>query len=719
MEATLATNRRQFLKGSAAVGLVVGFHIPIGMRAAAAAPPEFAPNAFLRIAPDNTVTVICKHIEFGQGPYTGIATILADEIDADWSQVRVVSAPADAEKYKNFAFGAQGTGGSTAMANSWDQMRNAGAEARARLVAAAAEAWSVAPETITIEKGVVKSQSGKSATLGELAERAQTVTLKGPVEPKKPSEWRFIGKSVPRVDTPPKTDGTARFTIDVKLPDMLTCVLARPSRFGAKAKAYDAAPALAVPGVKEVFTVPQGVAVLADGFWAAKKGRDALDITWDESGTETRSSTDLINEYRELAKKPGAIARNDGDAEDGLKGAAKVIEATYTFPYLAHAPLEPNDCVIHSTDDGGVQMLFGSQLQTIDQNVAAGVLGLKPEQVKIETLLAGGSFGRRATPAGDMAAEAAEVLKAAKHKGPIKVIWTREDDIKGGRYRPVFVHQLKGAIDADGNIVAWDQVIVGQSFMKGGPFEAHVIKNGVDNTMVEGASTLPYKIPNLRVSAHMVEAGVPTLWWRSVGSTHTAYSTETFLDQLAAAAGLDPLAIRRKLLPKDSRDLAVLNRAAEAADWDKPLPKDRARGLAVHKSFNSYVAHVVEVSAGPDGLPKVERVVCAADCGIAINPDVIKAQLEGGMGYGLSAALYGAIDLEKGRIAQSNFDDYRVLRINEMPPVEVHIVESSEKPTGIGEPGVPTIAPAVANAWAKLTGQRLYALPFARSVGKV
>jgi isoquinoline 1-oxidoreductase beta subunit len=719
MNAPLTASRRQFLRGSGAIGLLIGLNIPTGGMRATAAPAEFVPNAFLRIAPDNTVTVVCKHIEFGQGPYTGIATILADEIDADWSQIQVVSAPADVEKYKNLAFGIQGTGGSTAMANSWDQMRQAGAEARARLIAAAAQTWSVEPGTITIEKGVVKDAAGHAATLGELAEAAQKVALTGPVAPKQPSEWRLIGKGVSRLDTPPKTDGSARYTIDVKLPDMLTCVIARPTRFGAKAKAYDPAPALAVAGVREVFTVPQGVAVLADGFWAAKTGRDALDITWDESGTEARSSTDIINAYREMAKKTGAIARNDGNAEDALKGAAKVIEATYVFPYLAHAPMEPNDCVIHRTDDGGVEMLFGSQLQTIDQSVAAAVLGLKPEQVKIETLLAGGSFGRRATPNGDMAAEAAEVLKAAKHKGPIKVIWTREDDIKGGRYRPIFVHQLRGATDANGNITAWDQVIVGQSFMKGSPFEAHMLKDGVDHTMVEGAKTLPYAIPNLRVSAHIAEAGVPTLWWRSVGSTHTAYSTETFLDQLAELAGIDALAIRRKLLAKDSRDLAVLNRAAEAAEWDKPLPEGRARGLAVHKSFGSFVAHVVEVSKGNDGLPKVERVVCAADCGIAINPDIIKAQLEGGMGYGLSAALYGVIDIENGRITQSNFDDYRVLRINEMPPIEVHIVASSEKPSGIGEPGVPTIAPAVANAWAKLTGERLYALPFSRSAGKV
>ena len=720
MTAAFAGDRRTFLKGSVAAGLVIGFNIPMAKRAAAAAPSEFVPNAFIRIAPDSTVTVISKHIEFGQGPYTGIATIIADELDADWSQMRAESAPADAARYANLAFGAQGTGGSTAMANSWEQLRKAGAEARARLVAAAAEAWGTTTDGITIEKGVIKHPSGKTATFGDLASRAHSITLASEAKPKSPGDWKLIGKHANgKIDTAPKTNGTAMFTIDVKLDNMATCLIARPSRFGAKAKAFDPAPALAVAGVKEVFAVPQGVAVLADGFWAAKKGRDALKIDWDETGTESRSSSDLVKSYTDLANTTGAVARNDGDAEAALKGAAKVIEATYVFPYLAHAPLEPNDCVIRRTDDGGVELLFGSQLQTVDQAVAAGVLGLKPEQVKIKTLLAGGSFGRRATPAGDMAAEAASVLKAAKHQGPIKVLWTREDDIKGGRYRPIFVHRVRGGLDDKGNIVAWDQSIVGQSFMKGSPFEAMMVKNGVDQTMVEGASTLPYQVPNLRVSGQIVEAGVSTLWWRSVGSTHTAYSTETFLDQLAEAAGVDPLAIRQTLLTKHPRHLAVLNLAAEKAGWDKPLSRKAARAaLAVHESFKSYVAHVVEVSIGEDGLPKVERVVCAVDCGIPINPDVIRAQIEGGAGYGLSAILYGAIDLEDGRIVQSNFNDYRVLRINEMPPVEVHIVASTENPTGIGEPGVPPIGPAVANAWAKLTGQRIFALPFSRHAAK-
>lgn len=721
MNVNVSASRRAFLKGSAAAGLVIALRLPVQNAAAAAAgaPSEFIPNAFLRIAPDSTITVISKHIEFGQGPYTGIATVLADELDADWAQITVESAPADATKYFNTAFGkVQGTGGSTAMANSWEQLRQAGAEARARLIAAAAKTWGVDPGSITIDKGIVKDAAGHSARFGELVALAQQIELTGPFKPKEPDAWRLIGSKVPKVDTVPKTDGTAVYTIDVKLPDMATCLIARPSRFSAKVQSFDPAPVLAMPGVKEVFVVPQGVAVLADGFWAANKGRDALKITWDESGTESRSSDAIVRQYLELANSTGAVARNDGDAEKALAGTAKVIEATYVFPYLAHAPMEPNDCVIRRTGDGGVELMFGSQLQTVDQGVAAGVLGLKPEQVAIKTLLAGGSFGRRATPAADMAAEAAQVLKAAKHQGPIKVIWTREDDIKGGRYRPIFVHRLRATLDDKSEILAWDQVIVGQSFMKGSPFEASMIKNGVDQTMVEGASTLPYQIPNLRVSAHMAEVGVPTLWWRSVGSTHTAFSTETFLDQLADAVGVDPFQLRRKLLGKHPRHLGVLELAAQKADWGQPLAKGRARGIAVHESFKSYVAHVVEVSVGGDGLPKVERVVCAADCGIAINPDVVKAQLEGGMGFGLSAALFASIDLDDGRVVQSNFHDYRVLRIDEMPDIEVHIVPSKENPTGIGEPGVPPIAPAVANAWSKLTGQRVFTLPFSRSVGK-
>ncbi len=720
------TGRRDFLRGAAlaGVGLVIGFRLEPrlfngGAIAAAAAESadSFAPNAFVRIAPDSSVTVLCKHIEFGQGPFTGFATIIADELDASPEQIRVEHAPADVTKYANLLFGVQGTGGSSAMANSWDQLRMAGAEARARLIAAAAESWKVQLSEIAIENGIVKHASGKSAQFGELVQSAQTAGLPAEVKPKDPSQWRYIGKAFPRVDTKPKTNGSAIFTIDVKLPDMLTCVIARPTRFGAKVKSFDASAALAVKGVAEVFAVPSGVAVLGKGYWQAKKGAEALKIEWDEAGTESRSSAQMIAEYKELVKDHGVIARSDGDAAGALAKAAKVIEATYTFPYLAHAPMETNDCVIRRTD-GGVELILGSQLQTGDQMTAAAVLGLKPEQVAITTMLAGGSFGRRATPISDMAAEAAFVMKAAKHRGPVKIVWSREDDIRGGRYRPLFVHRLRAGLDSAGNIVAWDQVLAGQSFIAGTAMEKRLIKDGVDVTMTEGASTLPYAIPNLKVSVHERKAGVPTLWWRSVGHTHTAFSTETFLDALAAEAGQDELALRQRLLAGHPRHLAVLNLAAEKAGWGTPLPKGIARGIAVHESFRSFVAHVAEVSLGDEGLPKIERVVAAVDCGQPINPNIIRAQIEGGLGFALSAALYGAIDLEDGRVVQSNFDTYRQLRIGEMPKVEVYIVPSAEKPTGIGEPGVPTIAPAVANAWAKLTGKRIYDLPFIRAVAK-
>jgi isoquinoline 1-oxidoreductase subunit beta len=720
----IAASRRSFLKGAGAagLGLIVGFHFdPRSIAGRAFAAPgafEFTPNAFIRITSDDFVTVLCKHIEFGQGPFTGFATIIADELDASWDQMRVEHAPADVTKYANLAFKIQGTGGSTAMANSWDQLRHAGAEARARLVQAAAAEWSVPAGEIKIEGGFIKHASGKTSSFGALCEKAAAVELKSPATPKTPDQWVYIGKRFPRVDTRAKTNGEAIFTIDVKLPDMLTCVIARPPRFGGKVRSFDASAAKAVKGVSEIFEVPMGVAVLAKGYWQARKAANALKIEWDDSGAEKRSSTELIKQYKQRAQTTGLVARNDGDAEKALGGAAKVVEATYVFPYLAHAPLEPNDCVIHRTGDG-VEMIFGSQIQTLDQGAAAGVLGLKPEQVAIKTVLAGGSFGRRATPSSDMAAEAAHVLKAAKHQGPIKIIWSREDDIRGGRYRPIFVHKLRGTLGADGSIAAWDQTAVGQSFMFGSPFEQAMVKNGIDDTMIEGASDMPYAIPNLRVSVHREEVGVPTLWWRSVGHTHTAYAVETFIDQLAATAKVDELELRRKLLAKEPRYLGVLNLVAEKSGYSSPVPEGRARGIAVHKSFDTFVAQVAEVSRGEDGLPKVEKVWCAVDCGQPINPDVIVAQMQGGIGYGLSGALFSAIDLDAGKVVQANFNTYRVLRIHEMPEIEVHIVPSTEKPTGVGEPGVPPLAPAVANAWAKLTGERVHELPFMRGVGSV
>jgi len=707
--------RRQFVQSTALAGaaLMVGFRLD--GRPALAADEVFVPNAFIRIAPDNTVTIIGKHIEFGQGSHTGLATILAEELDADWSQIRVEAAPADAERYNNLKWGpVQGTGGSSAMANSWEQHRRAGATARAILVEAAAREWGVPASEITVERGVVSHPpSGRRLTFGELAPKAAKLTPPAQVKLKDPSQFTLVGKRVPRIDGVAKTDGSAKFTMDFSLPGMLTAVIARAPRFGATVKSFDATAARQVKGVTHVVQVPSGVAVVATKFWAARKGREALRVRWDESRAETRGSEDLFRAYRVLASRPAMPARRDGDAAGALAGAAKVIEAVYEFPYLAHAPMEPLDAVVRLGPDA-CEVWAGSQIPTIDQQVVARIVGLPPAKVQIHTMLAGGSFGRRATPDSDVAGEAAAIAKAIGGDKPVKLVWTREDDLQGGRYRPLYVHRLRAGLDAQGNIVGWEHRIVGQSIVKGSPFEATNVKNGIDRTSVEGAANLPYAVPNITVELTTTDVAVSVLWWRSVGSTHTAYSTETFLDELAHAAGRDPLELRRALLGKHPRHLAVLNLAAEKAGWGQPLPAGRARGIAVHESFDSVVAQVAEVTRRPDGLPKVEKVVCAVDCGTAVNPDVIRSQMEGGIGFGLAGAMWSEITLVRGRAQERNFDSYRPLRIADMPAVEVYIVPSSAVPTGVGEPGVPPIAPAVANAFFHLSGRRVRRLPFAR-----
>lgn len=719
---TFDISRRDFLRHSAmaGAGLVIGVHLPRVSRAQSGAASViqgdgegvFAPNAFIRIAPDDTVTVLSKHIEFGQGPYTGLATLVAEELDADWSQMRAESAPARVDLYKNLAFGMQGTGGSTAMANSYEQMRRAGAAARAMLVAAAAAEWGVPADGITVEQGVVIHEaSGRTVRFGELAGRAAATSVPENVTLKSPEAFRLIGKRLPKLDSRIKSTGEAVFTFDVTRPGMLTVLVAHPSRFGARVKSVDDTAARQIKGIVDVKTIPAGVAVYGRSFWAAKKGRDVLEIEWDESGTESRSSSDIVAAYRKLAQSPGTPAASRGDVESGLAGAAATLEAEYEFPYLAHAPMEPLDCVIE-LNEGRCEAWLGSQLQTVDQQTIGDVLGMQPDQVTINTMLAGGSFGRRAQPDSGFAREAAEALKAlGPNAPPIKLVWTREDDIRGGRYRPIYVHRLRGGLDDRGEIVAWEQVIVGQSIVAGSPF-AGMIQEGIDPTSVEGARDLPYSVPNLSVSLHSPEVGVPVLWWRSVGHTHTGFATEAFLDELLARAGRDPVEGRLALLKEHPRHAGVLRAVAKLADWGAPLPDGRARGVAVHKSFNSYVAEIAEVSRDDNGYPRVHKVWCAVDCGVAVNPNVITAQMEGGIGYGLGAALFDEITLEDGRVVQSNFHNYRSLGIDEMPEIEVTIVRSAESPTGVGEPGVPPIAPAVANAWAALTGERVRRLPF-------
>jgi isoquinoline 1-oxidoreductase subunit beta len=712
------SSRRAFLKTAAAsaAGLTIGFHWsgPLS-RALADTSKDFAPNAFLRIAPDNSVTVIAKHLEMGQGTYTGLATIVAEELDADWAQIRVESAPADASKYANLAFGTiQGTGGSSAMANSWMQLRNAGATARAMLAAAAAAEWNVPPASLTVERGVVRhAPSNRQATFGDLVAKAASQPAPDKVALKDPKDFKLIGQKLPRVDIPGKTNGTAQFTIDVTFPNMLVAVLQRPPLFGATAKSFDAIGTKAVPGVVDVLQVPRGVAVVAKSFWAAKLGRDALKVAWDDSKAEKRSTATIMAEYRTLAEQPGKPARKEGDAAAALKGAAKLITATYEFPYLAHAPMEPLDAVV-KLDADSCEIWCGDQFQTVDQGNAAATAGLKPEQVKIHTLLAGGSFGRRANMGSDYIVEAVSVAKALGANGiPVKLQWTREDDIRGGLYRPLYLHRLEAALDKNGQLVGWQHRIIGQSIIAGTAFAAVMVKDGIDGTSVEGAANLPYAVPNMSVELNTTETGVPVLWWRVVGSSHTAYATEAFIDEIAHAAGKDPFAFRQAMLEHHPRHKAVLELAAKAAGWGSPLPKGKGRGIAVAEAFGTYVAQVAEVTVAPNGKVKVDRVVCAVDCGTPINPDVITAQMEGGIGFGLGAALYGAITLKDGQVEQTNFDAYQVLRIDEMPKVEVHIVPSPEAPTGVGEPGVAPVGPAVANAVFAATGKRLRVLPFA------
>ena len=716
-------SRRRFIAGSAVsiAGLTLGIIPNVGAEQREAGPgiagqaPEtagdFSPNAFLRIDGDGIVTVISKHLEMGQGTYTGLATLVAEELEADWEMVRVEGAPADAVRYNNLFWGkAQGTGGSTAIANSWEQMRRAGAAARQMLIQAAAKQWQVAAGEITVKSGVLShAPSGRQAGFGELAALAAQQPVPETVELKDPKAFTLIGQRIPRKDSLEKINGQAIFTQDVKLPGMLTAVVLHPPRLGATVSKIDPKGAMAVKGVREVIEIPSGVAVVADDFWQAKLGRDALSVTWDESKAFAKSSEQILDDYRQLAQKPGLAARTEGSAATAMASADDTIEAEYSVPFLSHSAMEPMNCVVRIEKER-CEVWNGEQMQTSDQHQIAGLLGLEPHQVHINMLYAGGSFGRRANPAADYLLETVHIAKALKPGTPLKMVWTREDDTHGGYYRPIYLHRMRAALNDQGGPHVWEQRIVGQSILKGTPFESVMVKDGVDMTSVEGAANLPYEIENLQVDLHSPELPVPVLWWRSVGSTHTAFAVESFIDELAVKAGQDPLVYRRKLLRNHPRHLGVLNLAAEKAGWGEPMGRNRGQGIAVHESFNSYVAQVAEVSVRRNVI-SVDRVVIAVDCGVAINPDVIEAQMEGGMGFGLSAALYSELTFREGRIEQSNFQDYRVLRIDQMPEVEVHIVASAEPPTGVGEPATPVIAPAVANAVYAATGKRLRQLP--------
>ena len=707
--------RREFLQTSLTLGsgLVIGFHLPLrGLLAQdAAAPAEsYPPSAFVRIAPDDTVTVISKHTEMGQGVYTGLATMIAEELDADWSQLRVESAPVDAALYRHLLLGIQGTGGSMSVPNAWLQYRTVGATARAMLVAAAAQAWRVPAAEIAVNSGVLSHASGKSARFGELAEAAAKLPFPTGVPLKTPEQFRLIGQRLPKVDVPAKVTGQAPFTIDVRRPGMKVAAVKHAPRFGGKLLSFDASAARAVPGVVDIVQIPTGVAVIAEHTFAAFRARDLIEARWDFSTAENRGTEEIIRDFSALLEQPGIVVQSEGDTVAALAAAGnRTLEATYVFPYLAHACMEPLDATLELAE-GIATLRSGTQMQSIEQQRIAEVLGLPLQNVKVETLFAGGGFGRRGNFVPELDAEIANIVKATNGQWPIRLQYSREDDMRAGNYRPLFVHRLRAALSAAGEIVAWENRLVGQSFIENTMF-GFLMQNGMDPLAIEGAAHLPYRVPNVHVDTHIAKAGVPTLAWRSVGHTHTAFSKETFLDELFAMAGKDPVAGRLALM-QDERGMAVIRAAAERYGWGKEMPEGRGAGFAYTESFGGRVAEIAEVSVSAAGRVKVERVVCAVDCGIAINPQIIEAQVESAIMFGLSAALFGEIRMENGEVRTTNFHNYPIVRMHEAPVIDVVIMQSTESPTGIGEPATPVIGPAVANAYFKVTGKRIRRLPF-------
>ncbi|MBI2071795.1 MAG: xanthine dehydrogenase family protein molybdopterin-binding subunit [Gemmatimonadetes bacterium] len=708
-------SRREFLQNAsvAGAGLVIGFHLPPGWRNAVASPasraaPAASLNAWLRIGTDESVLVLVDRSEMGQGVATSLPMLLAEELEADWSKIRIEFAPAD-KAYINPLFGMQGTGGSTSVRAAWMPLRQAGAAAREMLITAAAQTWNVPPSECRAERGVViHGPSNRRLTFGQLAERAAALPVPQDVPLKDPKGWKIIGTRVRRLDTAPKVDGTAQFGMDVKVPGMLVAVIARSPVFGGKVVRFDATQAKAVPGVRAVVQVSAGIAVVADGYWPAKQGRDALNVTWEEGPTAAVSSATISQLFARRGEEAGAVARHDGDPDAGMSGAASTLGATYELPFLAHATMEPMNCTAHVRADS-VDIWVPTQFQTGAQQMGAGIGGVPSERVQVHTTYLGGGFGRRFEL--DFIQEALEVSKAVS--APVKVIWSREDDTQHAQYRPASYHRLRAGLGPAGQPVAWTHRIVAPSIMA--RVFPDTVKDGLDGEAVEGGVAMPYDVPNVHVDYQLTDTGIPVGFWRSVNNSFNAFVVESFIDELSHAAKKDPYQYRRDLLAKAPRHLAALNLAASRAGWGTPLPAGRARGIAVYKSFESFVAQVAEVSVARDGTARVHRVVCAVDCGPVVNPGIVEAQMQSGIVYGLTAALWGEITIDRGRVRQSNFHDYRMLRMSEMPVIEVHIVPSTDAQGGVGEPGTPPIAPAVCNALFALTGKRIRTLP----IGKI
>ena len=715
--------RRSFLKLTALGGFALGA-FPLGTLAqdaagakpAAGLKPLQQPSAFVHIAKDGTTTITINRLDFGQGVQTALPMILAEELDADWSKVRSTHGSNDLA-YIDPVFGMHITGGSGSIAHSYTQYRELGARTRAMLISAAAAQWKTDASALRTRNGVVIGPGGKQLGYGELADAAMKLPVPETVTLKDPKDFRLIGKPTGRLDAKAKSSGHQNYGIDMRLPGMLTAVVARPPVFAAKLKSVDDGAAKAVKGVKAVLRIPvdrggEGVAVIADGYWAAKQGRDALKLEWDSSGVEKVDSVKQLAQYRELATKPGA-RKFDADVSK-LAGAPNQINAEFVFPYLAHAPMEPLNCTVRVSGDQA-ELWMGSQMPGLDGLAASKVLGLPPQNVKVNVQMAGGGFGRRAIASSDYVVEACSVAKAAQTAGisaPIRTLWSREDDIKGGYYRPMHLHTAKIGFDAQGKISAWDHVIVGQSILGGTPFEPMMVKDGIDGTAVEGMKE-PYEIP-MRLTVHHPKVNVPVLWWRSVGSTHTAFVMETLVDEIARTTKQDPVAYRMKLIGNEHpRHKAALQLAVDKSGYGKKtLAAGRAWGVAVHESFNSVVAYVVEASV-KEGTPTLHSVTAGVHCNLVINPQSLEAQVQGAAAMGLSMCLPGAaITLKDGVVEQSNFSDFVVPRITDMPQIAVYSVPSADAPTGMGEPGLPPLAPAFANALVALTGKPLRELPF-------
>ncbi len=728
-------SRRTFLRAGAAAGggLLVSFSLPARIDAAFApgASParDFMPNGFIRIDRDGRVTLIMHKVEMGQGTYTSMPMLVAEELEVDLSQVRLEHAPPDDALYAEPLFGVQETGGSTSVRGNWEPLRRAGATARSLLVSAAAETWEVPPGACRAANGaVIHGPTGRSLSYGALVERAARLPVPGNVPLKDPKDFKLIGTPVRRLDTPDKVDGTTQFGIDVRLPGMKFAAVAACPVFGGKLTSVDDAKAKAIPGVQQVVRLEDAVAVIAGDTWAAKQGLAALDIRWDEGPNANLSSADIVQQLATASQKAGAVAREEGDVARAMAGAAQKVEAIYELPFLAHATMEPVNCTVHVRPDG-CDLWLGTQVPTFTQTAAAKVTGLSKGKVQVHNQFLGGGFGRRLEV--DFVIRAVQIAKQVT--GPVQVLWSREEDIQHDMYRPYYYDRIAAGLDAQGMPVAWTHRVTGSSIMArvvnqlfpktlrvmraAGLHQLWAMVKGLDVDAVEGAAEPPYALPNIRVDYVRQEPpGVPTAFWRGVGPTHSSFVVESFIDELAAAARRDPFEYRRALLDRSPRARAVLELAAERAGWGRPLPAGSGgerggRGIALLHAFGSYIAQVADVVVSTQGDVRVRRVVCAVDCGTVVNPDTVQAQMESGIVFGITAALWGEITIKQGRVEQHNFHDYRMLRMSETPAIEVHLVKSPEAPGGVGEPGTSTVMPAVTNAIFAATGRRIRKLP--------